>query len=122
MIPVKLSFLSRNVLTKVIPIIITLAVFVLGFVVPQQELQTLLLFSVLVVVFIIYKFDSGIPIGFAIILLIISAFLTSQKADDLVKKLSELSYWFLVSGIICILINFYRKNSKENKEELNELS
>ena len=116
--PVKLSFLSRKMYTKVIPIIITLAVFVLVFVLPQEDLQTLLTFSVLIVVFSIYKFDSRIPIGFAIIILVICAFLTSQKADDLVKRLAELSYWFLIAGIACILINFYRNKTKLNKEEI----
>src|SRR6188508_1990680 len=101
MISLKLSFLSRKMYTKVIPIIITLAVFVLVFVLPQEDLQTLLTFSALIVVFSIYKFDSRIPIGFAIIILVICAFLTSQKADDLVKRLAELSYWFLIAGIAC---------------------
>jgi hypothetical protein len=118
MIPVKLSFLSRKLFTKVIPIIITLAVFVLAFVLPQGDLKTLLIFSVLIIVFSIYKFNSGIPIGFAIILLVICAILTSQKADDLVKRLAELSYWFLIAGIVCILINFYRNKSKSNKVEI----
>ena len=118
MISLKLSFLSRKMYTKVIPIIITLAVFVLVFVLPQEDLQTLLTFSVLIVVFSIYKFDSGIPISFAIIILVIAAFLTSQKADDLVKRLAELSYWSLIAGIACILINFYRNKTKLNKEEI----
>ena len=118
MIPVKLSFLSRKMYTKVIPIIITIAVFVLTFVLPEGDLKTLLIFSALIVVFSIYRFDSGIPISFAIILLVIAAFLTSQKADDLVKRLAELSYWFLIAGIACILINFYRNKTKSNKEEI----
>jgi len=74
--------------------------------------------KLLIVVFSIYKFDSGIPISFAIIILVIAAFLTSQKADDLVKRLAELSYWFLIAGIACILINFYRNKTKLNKEEI----
>jgi len=118
MIPVKLSFLSRKLYTKVIPIIITIAVFVLTFVLPEGDLKTLLIFSALIVVFSIYRFDSGIPISFAIILLVIAAFLTSQKADDLVKRLAELSYWFLIAGIACILINFYRNKTKSNKKEI----
>jgi len=104
--------------TKIIPIIISLAVFLLVFVLPQEDLQTLLTFSALIFVFSIYKFDSRIPIGFAIIILVICAFLTSQKADDLVKKLAELSYWFLIAGIACILIDFYRNKTKSNKEDM----
>ncbi len=118
MIPTSLSFLSRKTVTKVTPVFITLAVFVVAFVLPQDDLQTLLVFSVLIVVFTIYRFDSGIPIGFAIFLLVISAFLTAQKSDDLVKRISELSYWFLVAGIVFILINFYRKKTISNKEEI----
>ena len=76
---------------------------------PQDDLITLLIFVVLLLAFSICKFDSRIPIIYAIILLIIAGVLASQKADDSAEKLALISYWLLVIGIIAVLIDFYRK-------------
>ena len=103
------SFLSNRDIPRVIPFIITLAVLLLAYIMPQDDLITLLIFAVLLLAFSICKFDSRIPIIYAIILLLFAAVLTSQKADDSVKKLVLISYWLLVIGIIAILIDFYRK-------------
>jgi hypothetical protein len=103
------SFLSSRDIPRVIPFIITLAVILLAYIMPEDDLITLLIFAVLLLVFSICKFDSRIPIIYAIILLAIAAVLTSQKADDSVKKLALISYWLLVVGIIAVLIDFYRK-------------
>ena len=112
------SFLTRKTLKRVLPFGITLAVLALAYLLPQGDLRTLLLYAVLIPVFSIYRFDSRILIGCAIILLVIGAVLISQKADETVKRLAILSYWFLVAGIICILIDFYRKKPIQNQEEI----
>jgi hypothetical protein len=109
MMDIAFSFLSNRDIPRVIPFIITLAVILLAYIMPQDDLVTLLIFAILLLVFSICKFDSRIPIIYAIILLLIAAVLTSQKADDSVKKLALISYWLLVIGIIAILIDFYRK-------------
>jgi len=76
----------------------------------RDDLITLLIFVVLLLLaFSICKFDSRIPIIYAIILLVIAAVLTSQKADDSAKRLALISYRLLVIGIIAVLIDFYRK-------------
>lgn len=87
----------------------TLAVLVLAYFVPQDDLKTLLLFAFLFIAFSIYKFDSRIPIIYAILLLLIAGVLTSLNAVDSVNRLAVLSYWFLVVGIICILVDLCRK-------------
>ena len=93
-----------------IPLIMTLAALVLAYVVLQDDLKTLLIFMALVVAFSVYRFDSRIPIMYAILLLVIAGVLTSQNADDdSVKTLSVLSYWLLVVGITCILVDLCRK-------------
>ena len=103
------SFLSNRDIPRVIPFIITLAVLLLAYIMPQDDLITLLIFAVLLLAFSICKFDSRIPIIYAIILLVIAGVLTSQKADDSAEKLALISYWLLVVGIIAVLIDFYRK-------------
>jgi hypothetical protein len=109
MMDIAFSFLSNRDIPRVIPFIITLAVILLAYIMPQDDLITLLIFTVLLLTFSICKFDSRIPIIYAIILLLIAAVLTSQKADDSVKRLALISYWLLVVGIIAVLIDFYRK-------------
>jgi hypothetical protein len=102
------SFLSNTDIARVIPFIITLAVILLAYFMPQDDLITLLIFTVLLLAFCICKFDSRIPIIYAIILLVINGVLTSQKADDSAERLALVSYWLLVVGIIAVLIDFYR--------------
>jgi hypothetical protein len=103
------SFLPSRDIPRAIPFIITLAALILAYIMLHDDFITLLIFTVLLLAFSIFKFDSRIPIIYAIILLVIAAILTSQKADDAVKILALLSYWLLVVGIIGVLIDFYRK-------------
>ena len=109
MMDIALPFLSSRHIPRVIPFIITLAVILLAYIMPQDDLITLLIFAVLLLAFCICKFDSRIPIIYAIILLVTAAVLTSQKADDSAKKLALISYPLLVVGVIAILVDFYRK-------------
>jgi hypothetical protein len=102
-------FSNRDMLRRGIPFIMTLAALVLAYIVVQDDLKTLLIFVVLLLAFSVYRFDSRIPIMYAILLLLIAGILTSQNADDSVKRLSVLSYWLLVVGIICILVDLCRK-------------
>jgi undecaprenyl pyrophosphate phosphatase UppP len=105
------SFLSNKDILRVIPFIITLAALLLAYFMPQDDLKSLLILVALILAFSIRKFDSRIPIIYAIVLLLIAGVLTSQKADDSVKKLALISYWLLVVGIIAVLIDFYRKTT-----------
>jgi hypothetical protein len=73
------------------------------------DLQILLIFALLIVVFSFYRFDPRIPIGYAILLFVIQAVLTAQNQDVTVKLLAVLSYWLLVVGIICMIIELFRK-------------
>ncbi|HXW12315.1 MAG TPA: hypothetical protein VD694_06100 [Nitrososphaeraceae archaeon] len=103
------SFLSNRDIPRVIPFVITLAAIILAYIIPQDDLIALLIFAVLLLAFYICKFDSRIPIIYAIILLLIAAVLTSQKADDSAKRLALISYSLLVVGVMAVLIDFYRK-------------
>lgn len=109
MMDIAFSFLSNRDIARVIPFIITLAMLLLAYTVSENDLITVLIFAALLFTYTIFKFDSRVPIVYAIILLLIAAVLTSLEADESVKKLAVISYWLLVVGIIAILIDFYRK-------------
>jgi hypothetical protein len=109
MMGITFSFLSIRDIPRVISYIITLAALLLAYAMSQNDLITLLIFTVLLFVFTIFKFDSRIPIGYAIILLVVSAVLTFLNVDDSVKRLTLISYWLLVVGIIDVLVDLYRK-------------
>lgn len=109
MMGITFSFLSIRDIPRVIPYIITLAALLLAYVMSQDDLITLLIFTVLLFAFSIFKFDSRIPIVYAIILLLVSAVLTFLNVDDSVKILTLISYWLLVVGIISLLVDLYRK-------------
>jgi hypothetical protein len=109
MMDITFSFLSIRDIPRVIPYIITLAALLLAYAISQDDLITLLIFTVLLFAFVIFKFDSRIPIVYAIILLVVSAVLTSLNVDDYVKSLTLISYWLLVVGIIAVLVDLYRK-------------
>jgi len=77
---------------------------------PQDDFKTLLTSGFLILTFSIYRFNPRIPIIYAILLLLIAGVLTSQKtSDDSVKKLAELSFWFLLVGITCIGVDLCRR-------------
>ena len=109
MMGITFSFLSIRDIPRVIPYIITLAALLLVCIMSQDDLITLLIFTVLLFAFTIFKFDSRIPIVYAIILLLVSAVLTFLNVDDSVKRLTLISYWLLVVGIIALLVDLYRK-------------
>ena len=97
-----------------ISLIIIFAVLIIDYILPGGDLQTFLLFAALTIVFSIYRFDSRIPIIFAIVLLLIAAMLIYQQKDDSANHLAVQSYLLLVVGIVCALVEFYRK-TKNNQ-------
>jgi hypothetical protein len=94
---------------RVIPFTITFAVILLVYFFPHDELKTLMVFIVLLLAFSVCKFDARILIGSAILLLIIQGVLTSQNEDVSVELLAVISYWLLGVGIICIIVDLFRK-------------
>jgi hypothetical protein len=103
------SFLSRKSIGRIFPFVIPLVTLLLAYTVLQGDLQILLIFAVLILVFSIYRFDPRIPIGYAILLFVIQGVLTAQNENASVKLLAVLSYWLLVVGIACMIIDLFRK-------------
>jgi hypothetical protein len=69
-----------------------------------------LTFMCLIPVFVILKFDGRIPIGAAILLLVVAA--GKQNFGD---PLALFSYWLLLVGIACLLNDLLRDQIKSEK-------
>lgn len=107
--PFSSAFLSEKSIARILPFVIPLVVVLLAYTLLQGDLEILLAFVLLIIVFSICKFDRRIPIGYAISLYVIQGLLTALNEDDSVKLLAILSYWLLVVGIVCMVIDLFRK-------------
>jgi hypothetical protein len=103
------SFLSKKSIGRFFPIAIPLVVVLLAYTLLHEDLELLLIFALVIVAFSIFKFDPRIPIGYAILLFVIQAALTTHNDEVSVKLLAVLSYWLLVVGIVCMIIDLFRK-------------
>jgi hypothetical protein len=103
------SFLSKKSIKRIFPFVLPPVVVLITYTLLQGDLEILLPFVFLIIVFSIYKFDPRIPIGYAILLFVIQGLLTALNEDISVKFLAILSYWLLVVGIVCMVIDLFRK-------------
>jgi hypothetical protein len=110
------SGVSDVALRNIIPIIITFSAVIIGYFSASVEYVTLSVFVLLIVVFSIFRFDPRVIIGYGILMLLITATLTYVNADDnTIEQVAVISYWLLVSGIICIIIDSYRRKKNNQK-------
>lgn len=107
--PFGMAFLSKKSFARIFPFAIPLVAVLLSYALFQGDLQILLIFALVIVVFSIYRFDPRIPIGYALLLFVIQAILTAQNEEVPVKLLAVLSFWLLAVGIVCMIIELFRK-------------
>jgi hypothetical protein len=69
-----------------------------------------LIFIILIPIFTVWEFDGRIPIGYAIFLLAVAAGIPS-----LGKPLATFTYWLLLVGLSCLLIQSFRDNNKKHE-------
>lgn len=108
-IPGIASTLSQGRIRDFRSVLISIPAVIIAYYFTWQDYIILLNFAILVFVFCKYKFDGRVLIGFAISLLLITGSLTYLKAEDSIQQVAVMSYSFLVAGIICLLIEFFRK-------------
>lgn len=94
---------------KIVPFIITFVAVLIAYILPKAEILTLIIFVILIVIFSVYRFDPRILIAYAILLLIIAGALTFQKSDYSQSQMAVLSYWLISAGVICLIIDLYRR-------------
>jgi hypothetical protein len=85
-----------------------------SFFLSQDELRTFLIVAVLSPIFIYYKYDGRIIIGYAVFLLAVTGVLTFLNEEDYAEQLAVVGYWLLVVGTSCLLIELYRIKPKSS--------
>ena len=111
-----LSRVSSILLRNIIPIIITFSVVIIAYFLSSVEYVTLSVFVLLIFVYSIFRLDPRVIIGYGILMLLVTATLTYSKADDnTIEQVAIISYWLLVSGIICIIVDSYRRKKNNQK-------
>lgn len=80
----------------------------------SNDLLIFISYIILIPIFAILKFDGRIPIGYAILLLIIAAVILATGDEDLANQLAIYTYWLLVVGVICLTIEYIREERRKN--------
>lgn len=83
----------------------------------QSEILTLLIFLAVLVIFAIKKYDSRIPIGFALILLVLSAVELAFASEAMANTIAIYAYYYLVVGVLLQLIEYVREKPKSGRYE-----
>lgn len=110
------STLSHGVILNLRPILISLAAVIIAFYFKSQDYITMSIFAILMFVFCKFKFDGRVLIGFAISLLLVTGILTYSKAGDSIQQMAVMAFWFLVAGIICLLVESLRHKENDLKK------
>ena len=110
LMPIKLMRVLKEHSKNIIPLIwpvfsISLCFFL------HNEFQTFLVFVMLIPIFTINSFDGRIPLAYGILLLIAVALLTFINQVTLADQLAIFSYWLLIVGISCMVIENYKINN-----------
>jgi hypothetical protein len=102
---------SVQIIKGKIPLILVAVLLLIGYFRDNNEYVTFAIFMIIVPIFAVFRYDGRIPIGYAIVLLISVAILTFLKEQNTADKLAIFSYWLLIVGTSCLLIELFRKNS-----------
>jgi len=115
----------RNSFLKVLsthkfPIIITIGLILLSYTSLGNDLKLYLGIMVIIPIFAIYRFDGRIPVGIAILALVLAAVLLFLNQESLAQELAIRCYFLLIAGISCLIIELFRKHRTNNKILKNE--
>lgn len=107
------GFLQKNK----VPIILTAVTILLYNLFPREELKSFILLGMLITIFTLYRYSPAIPIGYAILMLIVGAAFTSLKNEVLASQVVLLAYLLLIVGIICSIIELVIKGDALSESE-----
>ncbi|MFH8080526.1 MAG: hypothetical protein QXO84_01450 [Candidatus Aenigmatarchaeota archaeon] len=108
--------IKHHILLNIPYLLVIISIFLSHFVFKGEDLKTFLSFVVLIPIFIYFKWDGRIPIGYALLMLIIASIvLVFLKNESLANQLAIYVYWLFVVGVTCLSVEYIResKNSKE---------
>jgi len=110
---------TGTVLSQLSYILVVIVILVSHFVFQTVDLAIFLSFLILIPIFVFFQFDGRIPIGYALLMLVLSALaLAFNKNESIANQFAIYAYWLLVVGIICLLIDYLREQraSKEKRQ------
>jgi hypothetical protein len=100
-------FRYLNLLASIALIIICMASAV--FLSPVLKLVS---FSFTLIIYILLRYDSRFFLGTAIFIIILSALLLSTSDSTIANEAAIIAYYFLVIGVLGLLIEYLRKDTK----------
>ncbi|VVB60277.1 Uncharacterised protein [uncultured archaeon] len=95
-----------------IPYILVLAAVVIANF-TNSEVLTLVTFLALLLIYAIKKYDSRIPVAFALLLLVLSAIELAYRSEELANQIAVYAYYYLVVGVLLQLIEYIRNPGDE---------
>lgn len=91
-------------------ILVVIVILVSHFVFQTEDFATFLSFLILIPIFVFFQFDGRIPIGYALLMLALSALtLAFNKNESIANQFAIYAYWLLVVGTTCLLIEYLRE-------------
>lgn len=104
----------KETITTTLPyLLVLLSIFLSHFIFKGSDLPTFLSFILLIPIYAYFKWDGRIPVGYALLMLILAAIvLAFMKNEALANQLSIYAYWFLVVGVICLTIEYIKEQKK----------
>ena len=112
-----ITVLARFFKKRIPFILIAASIFISYFFFQKSEIITFMIFIILVPIFVVFKFDGRISLGYTVLLLIFVGILVFMKEQDIVDQLAIYSYWLLVVGISCLLIALFREKKWKMVDE-----
>ena len=108
----------RDLKSQIPYILVLISIVLSHFVFEGEDLKTFFSFIVLIPIFAIFKFDGRIPVGYALLMLILAAIvLAFYKNENLANQLSIYAYWLLVVGVICLTIEYIREQRSSKRKK-----
>jgi len=111
--------INEIVLSQLSYILVVIVILVSHFVFQTEDFAIFLSFLILIPIFVFFQFDGRIPIGYALLMLALSALtLAFNKNESIANQFAIYAYWLLVVGITCLLIEYLReqRTSKGKKQ------
>ncbi|MEM5829574.1 MAG: hypothetical protein QW040_02650 [Candidatus Aenigmatarchaeota archaeon] len=94
-------------------ILVVFSIFLSHFIFKSQDMPTFLSFIALIPIFTFFKFDGRIPVAYALLILFLAAIvLAFYKNEVLANQLAIYTYWLLVVGVACLIIEYLREERK----------
>lgn len=102
---------TKQLLISQLPYIsVVVVIMVSHFTFYNDDMLMLSLFLVLIPIFVFFRFDARIPIGYALLMLGLTAIaLGFINNENFANQLAIYAYWLLVVGVACLLIEYLRE-------------